>query len=159
MITYEKVRQQANVFQYLTGLSMKGFEELLPAFEQAYQRMQDDRDQQRSGGRQRQRGGGRKGALPSRADKLLFILVYFRLYPVQVVQGFLFGMGQPQANEWIQRLTPLLHEALGYQPQLPARQAKAITEVLAACPGLEFIVDGTERPIRRPQADERQRSH
>ncbi|WP_225913759.1 helix-turn-helix domain-containing protein [Leptolyngbya ohadii] len=34
-------------------------------------------------------------------DKLLFILVYFRLYPTQEVQGFLFGIGQPQAHEWV----------------------------------------------------------
>ncbi|MBD2077076.1 transposase family protein [Phormidium sp. FACHB-592] len=26
-------------------------------------------------------------------DKLLFILMYFRLYPTQEVQGFLFGIG------------------------------------------------------------------
>ena len=43
-------------------------------------------------------GGGRKGRLADTADKLVFILVYFRLYPIQVVQGLLFGMGQPQAN-------------------------------------------------------------
>jgi hypothetical protein len=159
MITYERLRRQAVVFQCVTGLTVKACEDLLPAFERAYQRMLDQRDQQRPSPRQRQRGGGRKGALASRADQLLFILVYFRLYPVQVVQGFLFGMGQPQANEWIQRLTPLLDEALGYQHQLPARQTKAITEILAQCPGLEFILDGSERPIRRPQSGERQRSY
>lgn len=158
MITYEKLRRQAPVFQCLTGLTVKAFEDLLPAFVGVYQRMLDQRDQQRPTARQRQRGGGRKGVLVNGADKLLFILVYFRLYPVQVVQGFLFGMGQPQANEWIQRLTPLLQEALGYQQQLPARQTKAITEVLAQCAGLEFILDGTERPIRRPQSGERQRA-
>ncbi len=67
---------------------------------------------------------------------MLFILFYFRIYPVQMVQGFLFGMGQPQANDWIQRLTPILNQALGYEMQLPARQAKDIEQVLAACPVL-----------------------
>jgi len=159
MITFEKLRPQTSVFQCLTGLTVKAFQDLLPAFERAYHDMLDQRDHDRPTARQRQRGGGRKGALVSREDKLLFMLVYFRFYPVQVVQGFLFGMGQAQANEWIQRLTPLLQATLGYQQQLPARQSKAISAVLAQCPGLEFIIDGSERPIRRPKSAERQRSH
>jgi hypothetical protein len=138
---------------------VEAFEKLLPAFEQAYERMLDEEDGRRRIARQRQRGGGRKGILVSRADQLMFILVYFRLYPVQVLQGVLFGMGQPQANMWIQRLTPVLHEALGYEQQLPARQTKDINAVLSQCPGAAFIIDGTERPIRRPQSSERQRSH
>jgi len=159
MITYEKLCRQAVAFRCLTGLTVEAFEKLLPAFEQAYERMLDEEDGRRRIARQRQRGGGRKGILVSRADQLMFILVYFRLYPVQVLQGVLFGMGQPQANMWIQRLTPVLHEALGYEQQLPARQTKDINAVLSQCPGAAFIIDGTERPIRRPQSSERQRSH
>jgi hypothetical protein len=89
----------------------------------------------------------------------MFILLYFRQYPSQMAQGFFFGMGQSQANDWIHRLTPILNRALGYQMQLPARQPQDIEQVLAACPGLEFILDGTERPIRRPKDKDRQRSH
>jgi hypothetical protein len=49
------------------------------------------------------------------ADKLLFILFYYKLYPIQEVQGFFFGFGKAQANEypighrWIQRLTPVVN--------------------------------------------------
>ncbi|MFN3761738.1 MAG: transposase family protein, partial [Anaerolineae bacterium] len=55
--------------------------------------------------RQRRRGAGRKSVLRTLEDKLLFILLYFRLYPTQEVLGFLFGFGQPQANYWVHRLT------------------------------------------------------
>ena len=109
--------------------------------------------------RQRERGAGQKGAQPTVADKLLFILFYFRLYPVQTAQGFFFGMGQPQANEWIHRLSPVLKATLGYDLQLPARHPQDIKAVLEKCPGLEFIIDGTERAIRRPQDAERQRAN
>jgi hypothetical protein len=81
------------------------------------------------------------------------------MYPVQMAQGFFFGMGQPQANEWIHRLTPILNQALGYEMQLPARKAKDIEQVLSECPELEFIIDGTERPIRRPKNKDRQREN
>ncbi len=90
-------------------------------------------DARRNPPRQRERGAGQKGALPDMADKLVFILFYFRVYPVQMAQGFFFGMGQPQANEWIHRLSPVLKAALGYDVQLPARrpQARAQAEAQA----------------------------
>ena len=31
----------------------------------------------------------------------MFILVYLKTYPLQVVQGRLFGMGQSKAHQWI----------------------------------------------------------
>ena len=77
---------------------------------------------------------------------MLFILVYFRLYPTQEVLGFLFGFGQPQANYWVHWLTLILNAALRYEMQLPARQPADLEEVLKACPELQFILDGTERP-------------
>ncbi len=159
MITYEKLKNKPQVFKSVTGLTVTAFAELLPAFDQAYEDSLDRRDEQREQPRQRQRGGGRKGALLTVEDKLVFILFYFRVYPTQILQGFLFSLGQPQANEWVHRLTPVLHQALGYEKQLPARQAKEIETVLAACPGLEFIIDGTERPIRRPKDPDRQKQN
>jgi hypothetical protein len=125
----------------------------------AYDRDLDERDQQREQPRQRQRGGGRTGALGSLEDKLVFILFYFKCYPVQTVQGYFFGMEQSQANEWVHRLTPILNRALGYERQLPARKTRDIRQGLSACPGLEFIIDGTERPIRRPTDKDKQRTH
>lgn len=159
MIRYESLKQKPAVFQSFTGLTLTAFGRLLLAFAEVYEADLDRRDQQRGQVRQRQRGGGRLGALPTPADKLVFILFYFKFYPVQVVQGYFFGLGQPQANDWIHRLTPLLRQALGEERQLPARQTKDIAQVLAACPGLTFILDGTERPIRRPKNPDQQRHY
>jgi len=158
MITCKNLAKAPGVFKNFTGLSSEAFEELLPAFRRAYETDLDKREAQREKPRQRKRGGGRTGALKCIEDKLVFILFYFRFYPIQMLQGYLFGMGQPQANEWVHRLTPILNQALGYEKKLPARQTKDIETVLAACEGLEFIIDGTERPIRRPKDKEKQRS-
>jgi hypothetical protein len=159
MICFEQLKNKPAMLKCLTGLTVEGFMALLPAFAVAYAVDWDHRDAQRGTPRQRERGAGQKGALPSLADKLLFILFYFRIYPVQLAQGFFFGMGQPQANEWIHRLSPVLKTALGYDLQLPARRPQDIKAVLETCPGLEFIIDGTERPIRRPQDAERQKAN
>jgi DDE superfamily endonuclease/Helix-turn-helix of DDE superfamily endonuclease len=157
MIRYARLVKQASLFQSFTGLSIAAFHQLLPAFQAAYATDVAERDGQKEKPRQRQQGGGRTSQIPEIEDKLVFILVYFRFYPIQVLQGFLFGLSQPQANEWLQRLTPLLNTALGDEQQLPARQAKAIETILATCPELEFIIDGTERPVRRPKDPDQQK--
>src|SRR3972149_4341610 len=159
MIRFEQLKNKPQMLSCLSGLSLAAFMALLPAFEAAYEMDWAQRDQQRATPRQRGHGAGQKGALPRIEDKLVFILFYFRMYPVQMAQGFFFGMGQPQANEWIHRLSPILKQALGYEMQLPARAPKAIQQVLSACPGLQFIIDGTERPIRRPKDRDRQQQN
>jgi hypothetical protein len=92
-------------------------------------------------------------------EKLLFILFYFRHYPTQEVQGFLFGIGQAQANVWVHRLTGVLNQALGHEQQLPERNPHKLEQVLAACPELEFVIDGTERRINRPKNKEKRDEH
>jgi hypothetical protein len=42
----------------------------------------------------------------------LFILVYGKTYPLQVVQGRLFGMGQSKAHQWLHLLLVVLLAAL-----------------------------------------------
>lgn len=159
MLNYAKIKDKSRIFRSFTGLTVPAFSHLLNAFGQAEEQAWQQQEAQRRSPRQRQRGGGRKPALIALEDKLVFILFYFKYYPTQEVLGFLFGIGQSQANEWIHRLTPLLNAALGYEQQLPARQAADLEQLLAQCPELEFIIDGTERPIQRPKDPQRQREH
>jgi hypothetical protein len=159
MIKFHLLKKNLVAFQSFTGLSVAAFYELLPSFERAYEDDLDQRDKVRMQKRKRERGGGRKGALYPIEDKLLFILFYFRVYPTQELQGYLFGMGQTQAGEWVHRLTPILNRALGYEKQLPARKAQDIAQVLQMYPDLEFIIDGTERPIRRPKDKAKQKEY
>ncbi|WP_262561129.1 transposase family protein [Acaryochloris sp. CCMEE 5410] len=60
-------------------------------------------------------------------------------------------MSQAQANEWIHRLSGVLNQALGYEKQLPEWEPANLEAVLDGCPSLEFMIDGTERPINRPK--------
>ncbi|MBD1822104.1 transposase [Cyanobacteria bacterium FACHB-DQ100] len=152
-MTYQSLRNKPCIFQSLTGISLSEFEQLLPSFEQAWQAyVVEHHIQCRSW--QRSYGGRRRGQLKADCDRLLFILVYFRLYPTQEVQGYLFGIGQPQANEWIHKLSRVLNQALGYEKQLPERDARKLEAILNECPALEFVLDGTDRRINRPQDKE-----
>lgn len=156
MLRYYKLERKPALFLSFTGLTVAGFRHLLPAFAAAYMASLDEQDKQRQSVRQRVRGGGRIATLATMEDKLLFILFYFKLYPIQSVQGYFFDLSQPQANEWIQRLTPVLHVALGEKKQLPMRKPSDAAAVMAACPELQFIIDGTERLISRPKNSQRQ---
>ncbi|NJN30555.1 MAG: transposase [Synechococcales cyanobacterium RM1_1_8] len=151
-LSYEELRTRPRILQSLTGLSFKEFEALLPSFEKAWSSFVESQ----LSGQERKRGpgGGRKARLAKLEDKQLFVLVYFRLYPTQEVQGYLFGLGQAQANEWVHRLTRVLNQALGYEKQLPEREPAQLKEVLSRCPSLEFMIDGTERPMNRPKDKE-----
>jgi DDE superfamily endonuclease/Helix-turn-helix of DDE superfamily endonuclease len=148
-LSYGELQSKPRILQSLTGLKPKEFEMLLESFAQAWEDFVSETFARE--GRKRAYGAGRKPQLKQLEDKLLFILVYFRLYPTQEVQGFLFGMGQAQANEWVHRLTGVLNRALGYEHQLPEREPAKLEAVLNRCPSLEFMIDGTERPINRPQ--------
>jgi hypothetical protein len=159
MIRYSKLENKPRIFKSLTGLTPPAFLELLEKFIYAYEESERKREEKRKTPRRRQRGGGRKATIGTMADKLLFILFYFRFYPTQEALGFFFGFGQPQANEWVHRLTQVLNTALGYDQQLPARHPADVEQILAECPGLEFIIDGTERPIQRPKNQKRQKEY
>ena len=158
MLSYAKLQSKPRVFRSLTGITLSEFETLLPSFEQAWQDYIYTNYIAREE-RQRSYGGGRKAELKDLRDKLLFILFYFRQYPTQEVQGFLFGLGQPQANQWIHRLSLVLNQALGEEQHLPERNPRKLEEVLGACVELEFIIDGTDRPINRPQDPVKRKEH
>src|SRR4051812_24891474 len=143
---YEEARTKPRVFQQLTGLKIEEFDKLKGAFQKASEEEEP-----------RERPAGRKAVLRTYEDKLFFILFYLRHYPTQEVLGFLFGISQGQANQWIHRLTPTVKDALGDEGQLPGRTACDIKELLEACRELAFLIDGTDRPIRRPQDSEARR--
>src|SRR5919197_5708131 len=63
-------------------------------------------------------------------DRLLFILVYLKIYPLQVVQGRLFGMGQSKAHQWIHVLLVILRATLRTLGDAPTRSLTALAQRL-----------------------------
>lgn len=159
MLIYLDIRNKPNVFNSFTGYRIKEFLKLLPCFSESYKESILEKEKKRKSPRKRCSGGGRKPTLNTMEDKLLFILFYFKFYPIQEVLGYFFGISQPQANEWIHRLTSVLNRALGYEKELPERKTYNVERILSKCPSLEFIIDGTERPIQRPKDKESQRKY
>src|SRR5947209_12687028 len=106
MLNYTTLSSQPQPFLALTGLTTAEFRNLLPAFETAYD-FAYPADQTATGQPRRHRpGAGRPPVLSTGADRLLFLLVYLKTYPLQVVLGQLFGLSTSQANHWLHRLLP-----------------------------------------------------
>jgi hypothetical protein len=103
-LRYENLKDKPGAFLAFTGLNTEEFQILLRAFTVAW----DSYVQQNRlppDVRQRDYGGGRKARLATCEDKLLFILVYFKTYPLQEVLAFHFDMSQGQACQWIHILS------------------------------------------------------
>src|SRR5438445_10886153 len=112
MLSYDKLKDKLREFLAATGLTLAEFERLVPAFQAAYTNTYPPDLTYEGNARQRCAGGGAKGTLPSFEDKLLFIMVYQKTNPLQVMHGLQFELSQAQANYWIHRLLPVLRHAL-----------------------------------------------
>jgi hypothetical protein len=87
MLNYNKLQNRPREFLAATGLTRLEFEQLLPAFQAAYDKKYPPERTLDGQTRQRRIGAGAKGKLPSVADKLLFILVYQKTNPLQTMHG------------------------------------------------------------------------
>jgi hypothetical protein len=152
MLTYAKLKRNRRKCVALTGLTPKEFGGLLPAFARAYAAHYPAEQMMTGKPRKRQAGGGRKGGLHEMEQKLLFSLVHQKTYPLQSLLGEVFELSQSRVNEWIQRLLPILKEALDELGVLPEREPKHFAQ-REAQPGdrPELIIDGTERRRQRPK--------
>jgi hypothetical protein len=159
VLTYATLTQNPKKLLSLTGLARREFDELLPAFAQAL-RAAEQAMRPKAKKRRRAPGAGRKPKLQTVEDKLLFVLVYTKIYPLQVVQGQLFGMSQSSANEWIHFLMPVLANALDRLGVMPERDgAQVVRHERRQAEAPDLIVDGVERRRQRPQDPKIQAIH
>src|SRR6202008_1427193 len=130
---------------------------LLTAFPQAYQQLYPASQTAEGQPRQRAVGGGCKGRLEQPEDKLLFLLVYLKTYPLQAVMGELFDLSTPRVNYWIHRLLPVLRSALDDLGVLPERDPRRFARAQGASgKAPRLIIDATERRRQRPKNPEKQ---
>lgn len=151
MITYKKINKKSGQLLVLTSLKQLEFETLLIFFQLAWNDYITINHRNKS---------GRKPRLFSIEDKLLFILYYFKTYPLQAVIAMQFGMSQSQANEWIHKLSRVLYMAPDKLGQAPERDAEALEKALQNIPYYEeTAIDGTERRCQRPKDAVKQKKY
>jgi DDE superfamily endonuclease/Helix-turn-helix of DDE superfamily endonuclease len=160
MLEYAVLKRDRRKLLALTGLTVKEFKVLLPPFNEAYHRTHESNGTLAGHRRRRRIGGGRRGQLDTPEQKLVFILVYQKTYPLQTVMGELFGFSQAAANQWIHRLLPVLQEALTTLGVMPERDGPAFAQAeRSQGEPADYILDGTERRRQRPKDAEKQALH
>ena len=160
MLKYEELKHKPREMLAATGLKAEEFEALLKAFAESYAEYHPAHQTVNGQIRQRRKGGGNKSKLSTMEDKLLFILVYEKTYPLQTLLGLQFGLTQGRVNEWIHRLTPILQQAFAKLGLRPERDGSAVaTSELVAQGGADVVLDGTERRRQRPQDEKAQAEH
>ncbi len=160
MLDYETIKKDKKQLLALTGLTANEIQKLLPYFARKYGDVYESKVLPNGELRKRAVGGGRGSGLKAIEQKLLFILVYVKTYPLQVVMGGLFGISQSGANQWIHRLLPILRDALDQMGMKPQREGKNfwISES-GRGEGKDYMIDGTDRRRQRPKSPKKQQAH
>lgn len=167
MTTYTALVSRPNHFHRLTGHTPEEFNYILDKFKSAYEEGQ--RQRQFDPKRKRAYGAGRPAHLLTLEDKLLFVLVYVRMYPLLFLHGLMFNLSESNACLWVHEYLPVLDKALEYAHKRPVhpggsgkrQRGRNLEELIRDFPELVelgILGDGTERPVRKPKNREKRKS-
>jgi len=140
----------------VTGLNSKELNNLLPTFSECFiQYRYEVRPKEQ---RLRKLGGGQKGDLPTDLDKLVFVLIYLKVYPTFDVLAFFSGRQRSKCHRSVVQLLPVLEMALGRRLVLPKRKINSVEEFERLFPEVKDVfMDGTERPVQKPKNPKRKK--
>lgn len=138
-----KLKKRPLVFRRLTGVTVEKFDvicqQLVPLYEE-YNQKRLNRT-----GRQRPIGSGNQYKL-ALEDRLLMLMMYYRLYITHSFLGFIFGIDDSNVGRNINPLQPLLAKIF----KIPERKVEMSEEEI-----LQVFIDATEQPINRPKKGQR----
>jgi len=158
LLNYRRLSEKPLTFRSFTGLEVSEFESLYLELESVYEEYEVKRLSRR--GRKRRIGAGRPFKLPLK-DRLLMLLMYYRLYITSTLTGFLFDLDQSNVLKNMRVLEPLVKECIPIPKKLyeRAERAKTVEEVEDYFPGFKAFIDATEQEIPRPKNKRKRRSH
>jgi len=124
LLNYRKLSGKPSIFRSFTGLEVSEFDSLQMELESTYDEYEEKRLSRRD--RKRRIGAGRPFKL-SLKDRLLMLLVYYRLYITSTLTGFLFDLDQSNVLKNIRILEPLMKECIPLSKKLyeNARRARS----------------------------------
>ncbi|ASG68904.1 hypothetical protein CDV26_11420 [Francisella halioticida] len=119
MLDIEKILTDERICRALTGQSISLIYNLLPMFEEALISFKSNKKD-----RKRAIGGGQEGKLPTTKAKLIFILIYLKVYPTYDLFRVLTNRSISKCYESVKQLLPILEQALGKSYVLHKRKIK-----------------------------------
>jgi len=175
MTLYRKLSRNPKQFLTVTGMNLHQFQALLPKFTRTFEEQEHKRKAfvvKTKAARRRSAGGGSQFT-HALADRMLMLLIYYRLY---LTQEFLTLLFRHQNKSSISRnissmralfeeVLPTYQKARGKVLSLAKREQErrgkrigSVEEFKEAYPELTFIIDGVEQQKRRPKNKEKRKS-
>lgn len=151
ILRYETLSQNPKVFQSMTGLRVKEFDDLFEAVEPMYQAAEEQRLSRPD--RQREIGAGHPFGLADR-DHILLTVVWLRMYPTHEVLAYLFGSNDSSVSRLIRRVLPILEEAGRDTMRMPdpgKKRRRKLDDLLRETPELVVVIDSFEQRVQRPK--------
>ena len=159
MSKYEQWKSAPARFRAMTGYDLSHFDKLLPCFSEEHQEYFSYHNLK---GKPHKKGFRkfviyRNSPLPTVEERLVFILSYLKLNPLQEQHADTFGMEQRQCNDFVHGLKTVLDRSLKRLGAMPVSTGAELEKVLEeqgeeAAPDRQLFHDGTEREIPRPSA-------
>jgi DDE superfamily endonuclease/Helix-turn-helix of DDE superfamily endonuclease len=158
-MSYARLSRKPLLFKSFTGLEITEFDVISKEIESKY----NEHERKRLSNRKRKRdvgAAGRPFKLKLR-ERFLMLLVYYRLYIIFTLSGFLFDLDQSNVYRDISILEPLIKLCVPLPKKLykRSRRFRTIDEVEGYFPGFKAFVDSTEQEIPRPKNKRRRKSY
>jgi len=175
MSLYHKLSRKPKLFLSITGMNLHRFQGLLPQFIAAADKFEQRRKRKvvLTGKKRLRRIGGGAQFANSLPDRLLMLLLYYRLYLTQEFMTLLFKAEDKSVIcRSIQLMRPVFEAVLPVPERARRRvlsladkeqkrrgkRIGSVEEFRHAYPELTFIIDGVEQPKRKPKAPKKRKS-
>ena len=157
-MSYRRLCKKPLLFRSLTGLTVPEFDQISSEIGSKYEEYERRRLSKRK--RKRDVGAGRPFKLKPR-ERLLMLLVYYRLYITYALSGFLFDLDQSNVFRDLTILESLLKECIPLPKKIYKRtkRLRTIEEVEQYFPGFKAFIDSTEQEIPRPKNKRKRKSY
>lgn len=180
---YAKLQKKPALFLSATGMQLDDFQRLLPQFEAAYAQQEAQRKSRvvKTGAPRQRRAGGGASFSTALPERLLMLLVYYRMYVTQEFMTLLFEVeDKATICRAIRQMRPVFEAVLPVperamrtvftlarqetdrrQKRLEERLGRRINNLedfLHEYPEFTLLIDGTEQPKQKPQDKDKRKS-
>lgn len=158
LLNYKYLSKKPALFRALTGLELPEFDSVCTHANAKYKDYEAKRLDRPN--RKHKVGAGYPFKL-SLQDRLLMLMIYYRLYITSTLTGVLFNLDQSNVLKDIHKLEPLVKEILPLPQKLhdKIKRLQSVEEIEVMFPGFKAFTDATDQEIPRPKNKQKRRTH
>jgi hypothetical protein len=159
MLSYAKLARNPSMFRSFTGLEVSEFDSLYKKVESRYDEFEEKRLSRQD--RKKAVGEGGRSFKLELSDRLLMLLVYYRLYITLGLVQFLFDLDLSNVWRDIRYLEPVVRECVPLPKKIheQVKRLGTMEEVERYFPGFKAFIDATEQEIPRPKDSTERKTH